>query len=455
MFRSPPRHLRVFVPSAPYRRPSRGRIIGATVLILSVISAGLPLSRATALRQSEAVWSVKCNLSHSAADDPIVFPGRAGQAHMHDFFGNVSVDADSTTASLAKARSSCLYGMGEVDRAAYWTPSLLNGGAVVAGPPDQHRIDVYYAVLDKDTPVRPMPFGLRMIAGDGKATGPQPLDIVHFNCLRYPNGGQVTKNSASIPTCPQGSYLSAKISFPGCWDGRNLDSPDHKSHMAYPVRGACPVSHPVGLPSMGIRVRWKTVRGVPSSRLSLSSGGQFSLHADFWNAWSPAVMQWLVDHCLNQTRNCTDIARSQISAPTGSFPSGDGQLSVTSGTGGGGSTATQSAATPASARLRGKVAQANQQDCADFASQAEAQARLEAAPSTDPDNLDADDDGQACETFDYGPRDGGATPQPGDGDSLAVTGLSGTRLPLGAGLLLAVGIAIVAFARYRPRHARR
>jgi hypothetical protein len=35
-------------------------------------------------------------------------------------------------------------------------------------------------------------------------------------------------------------------------------------------------------------------------------------------------------------------------------------------------------------------------DCADFASQADAQAALTAEPS-DPDNLDADDDGIACE----------------------------------------------------------
>jgi Domain of unknown function (DUF1996) len=112
-----------------------------------------------------------------------------------------------------------------------------------------------------------------MIASDAKATSPQPLNIVHYNCLRYPNGGQVTKPSASIPTCPGSSYLSAKITLPGCWDGKNLDSPDHRSHMAYPVRGACPVTHPVGLPSVGIRVRWKTVRGYPApgSRLSAAA----------------------------------------------------------------------------------------------------------------------------------------------------------------------------------------
>jgi len=386
-------------------------------LILLFGAVGLPLKRASALPQGQAVWSVKCEVSHRAPDDPIVFPAQAGRSHMHDFFGNVSTNADSSTASLVRAGSSCLKGIDAVDRAAYWTPSLKQGNAVVTGVPGEQRIDAYYAVLDKRTPLRPIPFGLRMIAGDAKATGPQPLDVVHYNCLRYPNGGQVTKPSASISTCPGGSYLSAKITFPGCWDGKNLDSSDHKSHMAYPVRGACPVSHPVGLPSVGIRVRWKTVRGVPSSQLSLSSGGQFSLHADFWNVWNPAAMEWLVAHCLNQTQNCTDIARSQIAA-TGAFPSGDGRFSTFSGITGGASTATRPASTPTTARPRGQGAAAN-------------------------DSVAAS---------------GGATPQPGndnDGDLLAVTGPSDTRLPLGAGLLLAVGIAIVAVARYRPRHVRR
>lgn len=41
-------------------------------------------------------------------------------------------------------------------------------------------------------------------------------------------------------------------------------------------------------------------------------------------------------------------------------------------------------------------AQANDQNCSDFPSQAAAQAHLEQDPS-DPDNLDADDDGIACE----------------------------------------------------------
>lgn len=51
--------------------------------------------------------------------------------------------------------------------------------------------------------------------------------------------------------------------------------------------------------------------------------------------------------------------------------------------------------------IRTAQAQTGDRDCPDFSSQAEAQAVFDADPS-DPERLDADDDGQACETFDYG-----------------------------------------------------
>jgi hypothetical protein len=47
------------------------------------------------------------------------------------------------------------------------------------------------------------------------------------------------------------------------------------------------------------------------------------------------------------------------------------------------------------------LAQADLYDCVSFGSQESAQAELERAPS-DPSDLDPDDDGLACEDFDYG-----------------------------------------------------
>ena len=49
-------------------------------------------------------------------------------------------------------------------------------------------------------------------------------------------------------------------------------------------------------------------------------------------------------------------------------------------------------------------AQEDQYDCASFGSQESAQAELERNPD-DPSNLDPDNDGQACEDYDYGVGD--------------------------------------------------
>jgi hypothetical protein len=54
------------------------------------------------------------------------------------------------------------------------------------------------------------------------------------------------------------------------------------------------------------------------------------------------------------------------------------------------------------------LAQEDQYDCASFGSQESAQAELERDLS-DPNNLDPDADGQACEDYDYGGGGGGST----------------------------------------------
>ena len=51
-------------------------------------------------------------------------------------------------------------------------------------------------------------------------------------------------------------------------------------------------------------------------------------------------------------------------------------------------------------------------DCADFATQAEAQAEYDSDPS-DPNGLDRDDDGIACESLPGGPMEGMSAPKPG------------------------------------------
>jgi hypothetical protein len=109
--------------------------------------------------------------------------------------------------------------------------------------------------------------------------------------------------SQTVPTCPdaRGSFLRLHVRFPSCWDGRNTDSADHKSHMAYPRAGRCPSTHQVSVPQISLIYRYPTRGG---EGFSLASGGQYSGHADFFNAWNPGALRRLVEDCLNALVHC-------------------------------------------------------------------------------------------------------------------------------------------------------
>jgi hypothetical protein len=81
-----------------------------------------------------------------------------------------------------------------------------------------------------------------------------------FACLNYE--GPATPETQHFPetNCPNG--LRAQVFFPSCWDGVNLDSDDHQSHVAYPIdnynSGSCPEDFPVKLVSIFYEITWHT-----------------------------------------------------------------------------------------------------------------------------------------------------------------------------------------------------
>jgi Domain of unknown function (DUF1996) len=239
-------------------------------------------------------FQVSCRSSHQNFDDPIVYPGQVGAAHHHDFFGNRTTDAFSTTANLVGKPTTCSR---PGDTAAYWVPALYNNGERVT--PD--RLIAYYRttrIKDVDD-IQPFPAGLRMIAGDHMATAanPQSTALINWDCGDGLDG-------TATPPARCGDLLRLRVEFPNCWDGRNLDSADHKSHMAYAPRGGrgCPSSHPVAVPSLHLNFKWKVTGSL--SDVTLASGGVHSGHADFFNSWDQDAQAQLVRQCLNSSMVC-------------------------------------------------------------------------------------------------------------------------------------------------------
>lgn len=109
--------------------------------------------------------------------------------------------------------------------------------------------------------------------------------------------------------------MRAQVFFPSCWDGKNLDSPDHVSHMSYPVQtyngGSCPDSHPVHLISLFYELFVSTgnfpYNGAGTWSLSNGDTRGLRFHGDFVMGWNDtSLLQNFIDICPNAFGNSAD-----------------------------------------------------------------------------------------------------------------------------------------------------
>lgn len=257
-------------------------------------SQGTPVGRPNSdFSYDGAMFAASCPLSHSARNDPIVFPGRPGLSHRHDFFGSTETDADSTARSLRRAGTTTCDVAG--DSASYWAPALLRDGVPVAAT----VAEAYYRVAPgvRAADVEAYPAGLAMIAGDAHTHAPLPTAIVGWGCGRAPTA------SSTIPTCPTERPLNLRVTFPDCWNGRSLDSPEHVTHVAYSGKRGCPAGFPVAMPRLTLVVSYP-VAGDPTG-LEPASGAPLTAHADFLNAWDQDALAQNVRSCLRRGVVCS------------------------------------------------------------------------------------------------------------------------------------------------------
>ncbi|MCI0609798.1 MAG: DUF1996 domain-containing protein [Anaerolineae bacterium] len=278
--------------------------INVVLIIATLVTQVTTVFAAPALQPEQAAapgWIVSCQYSHSLPDDPIVVFRQPGASHMHDFIGATNTDAFSTAASLAAGGTTCAI---PGDESAYWVPALFENGVRVL--PDGAAKHALFYYRRKGAPtgtlVQPFPMGLRMIIGNAKAKSPQENPQLGKDIIFKCGPGSTTDLPAPPTSCSSG-IMVVSLRFPNCWDGKNLDSPDHKSHMAYPSGSRCPSTHPVVLPRIESFIRYKVGTG-PIGTITLSSGPYYTAHQDFFNAWDPAVLQKLVTNCMNAMVDC-------------------------------------------------------------------------------------------------------------------------------------------------------
>ncbi len=309
---------------------SKVKWIGSTAILVLALGLMPFTSKDPALAAPEPSFRVQCYVTKVAPNDPIVFPGQPGMSHMHTFYGNHTTDAYSTINSLLADRvGQCGSHFDTVDRSAYWVPTLYKDGQPMTKDDGSIQLNVYYKRAGANAGAlvqQGFPQGLRIVAGDAKATTPQ--DNVWFKCAGAVDTGSQNSYGHSFPSCKSTEVLIAEVQFPDCWDGKNLDSANHKSHMTMSSGSAstCPSTHPVKLPKLMMEA-WNFGVNGPASSLSFASGGAYTFHADFFAAWDPRAQAGLVNSCLNEvlydcnprmfeTISMASVTQAQIDAQT-------------------------------------------------------------------------------------------------------------------------------------------
>ena len=258
-----------------------------------------------------------CTTSHFNFDDPIVFPGQQNATHLHMYFGNTLANYASTAESLASSGDGTCQG-GPLNRTAYWVPALMDQDGNAR--PAQRMLTYYKRAGEED--VVPYPNGLKMVVGSAGAHEVQPgrenpieAGIDYEWACGSPRTTGSYDEGPLIPNCAQGDFITLALIFPRCSDGR-LDSPDHRSHMAYPAYygGTCPASHPIRHPQLTYNIHWNN-NDTSTDGWYLSSDdhrdhgdgilpGGTTTHADWFGAWHPEVLDIVDTGCFNATHDC-------------------------------------------------------------------------------------------------------------------------------------------------------
>ncbi|KIX99495.1 uncharacterized protein Z520_05071 [Fonsecaea multimorphosa CBS 102226] len=257
--------------------------------------------------------------------DPIMAPGSPSQ-HLHVMFGASNMGLDPTLDDLLA--SNCTSCSILQDHSVYWSPLMYfqHANGTFEMVPTEGGLTVYYFTEPSPvdtTPVVAFPQNFRMIAGNslkrafygpvpdppsslwnGSDTTQQALmeKALGFNCLNYnlpPEGAReyhYLRNKTFLDaTCADG--IRAEVMFPSCWNGVDLDSANHTTHVAYPDQiqnGICPEGYPVKIPTLFYETIYQTnLFNGTDGEFTFANGDPtgYGYHGDFLCAWEEGVLQ--------------------------------------------------------------------------------------------------------------------------------------------------------------------
>ncbi|MFS7872142.1 DUF1996 domain-containing protein [Streptomyces asiaticus] len=266
---------------------------------------------------STGTFSSECGVGDPQlrnSDNVIVAPGVGnGAHHMHDYVGSDKNDAFANNQTFEQGGTSC---ENQDDKSTYYWPVVRaqdgkdeadadqlgggqegNVGTILT--PKSSKIEFKGNPQSK---VTAMPKFLRIITGDAKAfTNGDKNANASWSCTGFEDRQLTDK----YPLCPEGSSVTRTFDFQSCWDGQNIDSANHRDHVAFANEdGSCPNGFKA-IPQLVNTITYD----VPANTPFAVDGFPEQLHKpitdhdDFINVMSEDLMNEAVD-CINSGKQC-------------------------------------------------------------------------------------------------------------------------------------------------------
>jgi hypothetical protein len=224
------------------------------------------------------------------------------------------------------------------NRTSYIQPALLDGKGNVIIP---DYVEFYYKMRPLSDPSMSgwkkapspdkamglgvnLPNGIKFLFGQTDPNKPEAKEMaLQFEALF---GGKASYIGPSMKDAldmiranPAGGQFVVRAKAPECWNSRDLDSADHRSHMAYAsytLNGygylQCPESHPDVVPSFTYIATYTVLPSddgdihFSSDEMDNSKPRGWSFHADYGPmAWDRRIWNMIFDNCLQKILSCT------------------------------------------------------------------------------------------------------------------------------------------------------
>ncbi|MFJ7072788.1 DUF1996 domain-containing protein [Streptomyces sp. NPDC098781] len=274
---------------------------------------------------STGTFTTECGTNENGnanTDNIIVAPGvDNGAHHRHDYVGNQDNDAFTSDEEFLQADTSC---QNQDDKSTYYWPVLRlqdgsqeadaneaggglegNVGTVLRASQAELKF-----VGNRTSEVVAMPTALRIITGDAKAF---TNGLANANTSWSCTGFEDRQLTEQYPICPEGSSVVRTSNFQSCWDGQNIDSANHRDHVAFVQADGTCANGFQAIPQL----QAKLVYDVPAPQIE---NGQlvnpFAVdgfpeqlhkpitdHNDFINFMSEDLMNQVVQ-CINSGEDC-------------------------------------------------------------------------------------------------------------------------------------------------------